>query len=140
VFDFFTPIKANSILPEVRIKFANILMQRKYLMDLQTELDTLIDQEVSHESFFTKKSQINKAITELYKDIEALEDLGILIKSFDQGLLDFPAKRFDEEVWLCWKVGEEKVEFWHGKNEGFIGRKPLSNKATFNKDELEDLR
>jgi hypothetical protein len=48
-----------------------------------------------------------------------------MIKSVDEGLLDFPSKRFDEEVWLCWKAGEDEIKFWHGKDEGFMGRKPL---------------
>ena len=69
-----------------------------------------------------------------------MEEFGILIKSLDEGLVDFASKRFDEEVWLCWKVEEEKVRFWHGKNEGFIGRKPLSVKGNYNEDNLEDLR
>jgi hypothetical protein len=141
MFNFFTPINANSILPEVKAKFANILMQRKSIMDLQAELNSVVSHEVSHESFFIKKSQVNKAIAEMYKDIEELEGLGIWIKSFDQGLLDFPSIRFNEEVWLCWKVGEDKIKFWHGKNEGFMGRKPLSIKGTYNNDDdLEDLR
>jgi hypothetical protein len=140
VFNFFTPIEANSILPEVKVKFANILMQRNSIMDLQAELNSVVNQEVSHEIFFIKKSQINRAIAKLYKDIEELEGVGILIKSFDEGLLDFPSKRFNDEVWLCWKIGEDKIKFWHGKNEGFMGRKPLSIKGTFNNDDLADLR
>jgi hypothetical protein len=64
-------------------------------------------------------------VTELYKSIEQLEGLGVMIKSVDEGLLDFPSKRFDEEVWLCWKAGEDEIKFWHGKDEGFMGRKPL---------------
>lgn len=140
MFNFFTPVEANSILPEVKVKFANILMQRNNIMDLQTELESVASQDVSHESFFIKKVQVNKAITEMYKDIEKLEGLGILIKSFDEGLLDFPSKRFNEEVWLCWKMGEDKIKFWHGKNEGFVGRKPLSINGTYDNDVLEDLR
>jgi hypothetical protein len=140
MFNFFTPGEANSILPEVKVKFASILMQRNNIMDLQTELESVASQDVSHESLFIKKVQVNKAITEMYKDIEKLEGLGILIKSFDEGLLDFPSKRFNEEVWLCWKMGEDKIKFWHGKNEGFVGRKPLSINGTYDNDVLEDLR
>lgn len=140
MFKFFTPVEANSILPEVKVKFANILMQRNNIMDLQTELESVASHKVSHELFFIKKVQVNKAITEMYKDIEKLEGLGILIKSFDEGLLDFPSKRFNEEVWLCWKMGEDKIKFWHGKNEGFVGRKPLSINGTYDNDVLEDLR
>ncbi len=55
-------------------------------------------------------------------------------------LIDFPSIRFNEEVWLCWNTEEEKIRFWHKKNEGFIGRKPLSIKGNYNEDDLDDLR
>ena len=87
-----------------------------------------------------KKKELNKIISSLYREIEEIEEFDILIKSVDEGLLDFPSKRFNEEVWLCWKIGEEKIRFWHGKDEGFIGRKPLSIKGNYNEDNLEDLR
>jgi hypothetical protein len=48
-----------------------------------------------------------------------------MIKSIEQGLLDFPSKRFDEEVCLCWKHGETEIKFWHDKDSGFMGRKPI---------------
>jgi hypothetical protein len=41
------------------------------------------------------------------------------------GLLDFPARRGDEDVLLCWKLGEDEIAYWHGLEEGFAGRKPL---------------
>lgn len=140
MFNFFTPLRANSILPEVRSRFAKILNQRERILELQSELSLTVEQNDNHEKFFKLKDQINKSISELYKQIEELEELGILIKSFEEGLIDFPAKRFDEEVWLCWKLGEDKVRFWHRKDEGFIGRKPLSIRGTFDEDKLEDLR
>ncbi len=65
-------------------------------------------------------------MTTFYKSIEELEKMGVMIKSIDEGLLDFPSKRFEEEVFLCWKEGESEIKFWHGKEEGFMGRKPIS--------------
>ena len=140
MFNFFTPIRANSILPEVRSRFTKILNQRERILELQSELSLIVEQDNNHEKFFNIKNQINKTISELYKQIEELEEMGILIKSFEESLIDFPAKRFDDEVWLCWKLGEDKVKFWHTKDEGFLGRKPLSIKGTFDEDKLEDLR
>lgn len=139
MFNFFTPEQANKILPEIKLKFNNILEKRKRIIIIQNELNDIINQDSSLELFFSKKNDLNKTILSLYKDIEEIENYGILIKSFDEGLLDFSSKRFDEEVWLCWKVGEDRIKFWHGKNEGFIGRKPLSIKGTYNEDSLEDL-
>ena len=57
--------------------------------------------------------------------VRLLDDEGVQVKDLDEGLLDFPAHRDGEDVLLCWKVGEPKVAFWHGLEEGFAGRKPL---------------
>jgi hypothetical protein len=57
--------------------------------------------------------------------IERLEELGVALKDPDLGLLDFAALRGDEEVELCWHVGEEAVAFWHRIGEGYAGRKPI---------------
>lgn len=56
---------------------------------------------------------------------EVINAAGAQIKSLEEGLLDFPARRGDEVVLLCWKLGEEAIEYWHGVDEGFAGRKPL---------------
>lgn len=74
-----------------------------------------------------KKQELNLAITNFYKSIEELESMGVMIKSVEQGLLDFPSLRFNEEIWLCWKEGETEIKFWHGKDEGFNGRKPVES-------------
>ncbi len=50
---------------------------------------------------------------------------GAEIKSLEEGLLDFPARREDEDVLLCWKLGESEIGYWHRADEGFAGRKPL---------------
>jgi hypothetical protein len=58
--------------------------------------------------------------------LRQINELGVQVKDFREGLLDFPARRGDgEDVLLCWKVGEPEVAFWHGLEEGFAGRKPL---------------
>jgi hypothetical protein len=57
--------------------------------------------------------------------VRAINELGAQVKDFREGLLDFPARRGNEDVLLCWKVGEPEVAFWHGLDEGFAGRKPL---------------
>jgi hypothetical protein len=57
--------------------------------------------------------------------VEKIQDTGCLVKDLDVGLVDFPTLRGGEEVYLCWKLGEERITFWHGTEEGFAGRKPL---------------
>jgi hypothetical protein len=127
MFAFYTPQTANKALPEVKRLFENIVMQKNHVVALQEELQAIIDSGSSFEGFIKKKQELNAAVTNLYKAIEHLEARGVVIKSVDEGLLDFPSRRFEEEVWLCWKAGENKIKFWHGKNEGFMGRKPLES-------------
>jgi len=140
MFNFYTPEQANEILPEIKRRFSKIIDKRNQIIIIQNEINSIINGYKSFILFFDKKKELNKIISSLYREIEEIEEFDILIKSVDEGLLDFPSKRFNEEVWLCWKIGEEKIRFWHGKDEGFIGRKPLSIKGNYNEDNLEDLR
>jgi len=105
--------------------FADIVAKKNKVVVLQQELQGIVDSVNDFERFIKKKQDLNSAVTELYRAIEILEETGVSIKSVDEGLLDFPSKRFDEEVWLCWKAGEDEIKFWHNKDEGFMGRKPL---------------
>ena len=57
--------------------------------------------------------------------VEKIESHGCVVKDLDIGLLDFPAILGNEEVYLCWKLGEDRIRFWHRQHEGFAGRKPL---------------
>jgi hypothetical protein len=59
--------------------------------------------------------------------VNGIHGLGAQVKDADEGLVDFPALRDDEEVLLCWKVGEDEVAFWHGLEDGFAGRRPVDD-------------
>lgn len=54
-----------------------------------------------------------------------LESLGVIVRDADSGLVDFAATRAGEPVYLCWRLGEERVAFWHPRDTGFAGRQPL---------------
>jgi hypothetical protein len=57
--------------------------------------------------------------------LERIESTGCVVKDLDSGLLDFPAILGDVEVYYCWKLGEDRIRFYHRQDEGFSGRKPL---------------
>jgi len=57
--------------------------------------------------------------------LERIESTGCVVKDLDVGLLDFPSIVNDEEVYLCWRLGEDRIRFYHRQDEGFAGRKPL---------------
>lgn len=57
--------------------------------------------------------------------IEQVQELGCMIKDLDIGLVDFPTTFRGREVYLCWKLGEPSIAYWHGVDEGFAGRKAI---------------
>jgi hypothetical protein len=57
--------------------------------------------------------------------LERISELGAVVKDLDTGLVDFPAMRGGEDVFLCWQLGEDEIRYWHGLEEGFAGRKEL---------------
>ena len=61
----------------------------------------------------------------LRRSIEQILESGCQIKDLDIGLIDFPTLFRGDEVYLCWKLGESAIEFWHGLDEGFRGRKAI---------------
>ena len=63
--------------------------------------------------------------TAVARCVAGIHEVGALVKDLDRGLIDFPAQRAGEDVLLCWHVGETEIEYWHGLDEGFSGRKPL---------------
>ena len=126
MFSYFTLKDANEILPVVIQKFKNIESMKNEVFKIQSEMESNPRYVSNFEDYVIKKQELNSAISNLYKSIEELEKMGVMVKSIDEGLLDFPSKRFEEDVWLCWKEGETEIKFWHGKDEGFMGRKPIS--------------
>jgi len=123
---YFSISDANKILPSVIKKFnySKILKNEIIKMEKQMSLD--LTSKTSMKDYIILKQKLNAKVTEFYQSIEDLESIGVVLKGLEQGLLDFPAKRFDEEIWLCWKEGETEIKFWHEKDSGFMGRKPIS--------------
>jgi len=67
----------------------------------------------------------NRAAEELRGLIDNVQELGCVIKDLDTGLIDFPTLFRGREVYLCWKLGEASIAWWHGTEEGFAGRKAI---------------
>ncbi len=103
---FFTPEEANRALPET-----------KGLLTRAVELWGKLNLSTGR----TRRELLD----ELALITSRFEQLGIELKDLDTGLIDFPAMRFSEPVYLCWKLGEDEILYWHGRSEGFRGRKPL---------------
>jgi hypothetical protein len=72
-----------------------------------------------------ERDKLSQSITDSLAEITAM---GVQVKDLDIGLLDFPCVVEGRMVLLCWKLGEETITHWHGVDEGFAGRKPITDK------------
>ena len=123
---YFSISDANKILPSVIKKFNYSKMLKNEIIKMEKQMSLDLTSKTSMKDYIILKQKLNVKVTEFYQSIEDLESIGVVLKGLEQGLLDFPAKRFDEEIWLCWKEGETEIKFWHEKDSGFMGRKPIS--------------
>jgi hypothetical protein len=130
---YFTPDEANAALDELRPLAERMVEHRKQLVAAQESRATLGAQvgtnggDLTPADFVEADAELERTATELAEAVEQIQTLGVLIKDLDQGLLDFPARFGDEEVLLCWRLGEDRVAYYHGIEEGFAGRKPLED-------------
>ena len=127
----FTPAEANSALDDVRPAAERLVAVRARMRELESAQSSLITA-IGGNGVGHAASDLNETQSELTGLIEAaraclqrLEELGVVVKDIDTGLLDFPALRHGEQVELCWRVGEPRVSSWHRVGEGFAGRKPV---------------
>ncbi len=73
-----------------------------------------------------QKRMEHQSLSEVMKsNLERILSTGCVIKDLDVGLLDFPSIINNEEVYLCWKLGEDRIRYYHRQDEGYAGRKPL---------------
>jgi hypothetical protein len=81
----------------------------------------VVDQEATNELRIERETTA-EALQETVRQIEAS---GCLVKDLDLGLIDFPCLVDDREIYLCWKLGEPNIRFWHHTDEGYKSRKPI---------------
>lgn len=82
-----------------------------------------------------KRNQREESVSELEEAVNRIQETGCVIKDLDIGLIDFPSLRDGQEIYLCWKLGESRIGFYHAMNEGYAGRKPLDEDAGPSSDE-----
>ena len=74
-----------------------------------------------------KRALREQTAAKIQEAVDKIQETGCVVKDLDEGLVDFPSVREGREVYLCWKLGEERIGYWHGLEEGFAGRKPLQD-------------
>jgi hypothetical protein len=81
--------------------------------------------DLSTEDLLRARPAARLMVEELEAVVGEIEGTGAVLKDVQLGLIDFPAEREGEEIYLCWQFGEPEVAFWHRVDEGFAGRQPL---------------
>jgi hypothetical protein len=127
----FTLEEANAALVELRPVVERMVEHRKNLTAAQVRQAELVARVASNGGDMVP-SDLQELAETIQSEADAITDCaeqinaaGAQVKSLEEGLLDFPAKRGEEDVLLCWKLGEDEIGYWHGIDEGFSGRKPL---------------
>jgi hypothetical protein len=125
----FTPSEANSALDQVRPLAERMVAVRARLGELEDEQREVVKIVAGNGSGYAvgeaRTPEFAKLSAELEGCFNELTELGVEVKDVHTGLLDFPAEREGEEVLLCWRVGEDSVEWWHALEDGFAGRRPI---------------
>ncbi len=117
----FTVLDANAELPELRERLPRL---REARLGLIASSERITDAVASDGGGVAGSDWFRHQET-LKTEVEYLSERGILLRDPDTGLIDFPAERDGEQVFLCWRLGEGDVEYYHGVRSGFGGRKPL---------------
>jgi len=122
---YFTVAEANALIPELQ----------KQILRLQAMLNRLREEYGEKEQQLFHLEQRNGRPPEweppsvaeaIHKAVDELHAMGVILRDVEYGIVDFPHLRNGREVFLCWKLGEERVRYWHELDTGFNARKPLT--------------
>jgi hypothetical protein len=92
---------------------------------------------VSYEKAAKRHIERNRLEEAIQAGIERIHSTGCLIKDLDVGLLDFPSRIDNQEVYLCWRLGEDRIRFYHRQDEGFAARKPIDPRDADHKSPIQ---
>jgi hypothetical protein len=131
---FFNLLEAESALPEVERLLRGLITDRQDYAEAEGEL-TRIGQRISlaggmippRDQIGLLRQRKDTAARALKASLEKIQEIGCLLKDLDTGLIDFPTLYHGQEVYLCWKLGESGISFWHHVEDGFQGRKPIDS-------------
>jgi hypothetical protein len=130
---YFTLDQANGALDQVRPLAERMVAHRREVATLlarRGELSTTIagnGGDLDPGELARVEAEIAEQAKGVARCVNEIHGLGAQVKDADEGLIDFPALRGDEEVLLCWKLGEEEIGYWHDLEEGFAGRRPVDD-------------
>ena len=127
---YFTREEAEALLPQISVVLRDIQQNRRALQESEEALNALRQQAMGnghhlHERIMTLQKAVNTHARSLQKLLVKLQTFGCELKDPDMGLIDFLSERNGQEIYLCWYLGEERINYWHYLHTGFAGRQPL---------------
>ena len=123
--DQFTLDEANSLIPWLAKKFRKLNMLRQEYVVAQTRLGDIqltSDKGIDDAGLRADAEQLAWQIDQ---GVEEILDQGIIVRDVSRGLVDFPSLRDNQDIYLCWISGEERIEYWHETDRGFSHRQPI---------------
>ena len=127
---YFTIEEAERLLPEIDKILGRTIKLNKALELLESIEIEVYDDCYDGLSKVTKANkQFHKLSYEFYDNIDKLEEIGCLVKDLELGIVDFYFRFENRDIFLCWKLGEKGIRFWHETDAGYIGRKPIVDLA-----------
>jgi len=120
----------------LRVQVEPILIEamesRRKMTEFEEKLSRLAERisraggmQVNYEKIARWRIERNQLEDSIRTAVDRIHSTGCIVKDLDVGLLDFPSRINDEEVYLCWRLGEDRIRFYHSQDEGFAGRKPI---------------
>ena len=131
----FTLEQAHTLLPVLKSLLKRAMDGKKIIEQIEKEFQDLKHRillsgglSVDVPALARRRAERDKAVQDTKDALAEIGSIGVQVKDLDMGLLDFPCKMDDQIVLLCWKYGEDKIEYWHSQEEGFPGRKPIDER------------
>jgi len=121
---FFTVEEARQLLPSLKELMGQVMVISHRLEEYRDVVQQLADSASSNTGGPEGTAYLDIVIS-LQSCLTQLQETGCVLKSLQDGLVDFPHLKEGREIYLCWKYGEEDIRFWHEVDEGFAGRTPL---------------
>ena len=127
---YFTREEAETLLPSIIPVLEQIREQRKAMLEAESELGELHMQSMNnghhlHNRIARLQHTLEHLIESLQELASQLDNFGCVLKDPDMGLIDFLSQRNEREIYLCWRLGEDRINYWHYLDTGFAGRQPL---------------
>jgi len=122
--------EANAVLADARPVLEELRDDRDQVADIQAGLqrDRENNGSAEHaEQLAEREQELRTIVRRMQQDVAQIDEWGIMLRDIGTGLIDFGALANGRPIWLCWRLGEGDIEWWHEANVGFDGRQPLSD-------------